>query len=85
MQYCKLKGRFTPPHCFYLLMKMKYFDVRELFLRIQKKFNALLRRKVTDILKHFTYFFSDASQNIIIINFKYILVVEPLPFSTSFT
>ena len=43
MQYCKLKGRFTPPHCFYLLMKMKYFDVRELFLRIQKKFNALLR------------------------------------------
>ena len=36
MQYCKLKARFIPPHCFYLLMKMKYFDVRELFLRIQK-------------------------------------------------
>ena len=73
MQYCKLKGRFTSPHCFYLLMKMKYFDVRELFLRIQKKFNALLRGKV----RH-------ASQNIIIINFKHILVVEPLRFSTSF-
>ena len=43
MQYCKLKDRFTPPHCFYLLVKMKYFDVRELFLRIQTKFNALLR------------------------------------------
>ena len=43
MQYCKLKARFTPSHYFYLLMKIKYFDVRELFLRIQKKFNALLR------------------------------------------
>ena len=36
MQYCKLKARFTSPHSFYLLMKMKYFDVKELFLRIQK-------------------------------------------------
>ena len=43
MQYCELKGRFTPSHCFYLLMKIEYFDVRELFLGIQKKFNALLR------------------------------------------
>ena len=53
MQYCKLKGRFTSPHYIYLLMKMKYFDVREPFLTIQKKFNALtfksLTMKITDI------------------------------------
>ena len=50
----------------------------------KKSFNALLQWKITDTSKHFTYFFSDASQNMIIINFKHILVVEPLPFSTSF-
>ena len=38
MQYCKLKGRFTPPQCFDLLKKIKYFDVRELCLTKQKKF-----------------------------------------------
>ena len=44
----------------------------------------MLRWKVTDTSKHFTYFFSDASQNIVVINFKHILVVELLLFSTSF-
>ena len=43
MHYFKLKGRFTPRYCFYLLLRMKYFDVRELFLRIEKTFNDLLR------------------------------------------
>ena len=63
MQYCKLKRRFTLPHCFYLLMKMKYFDVRDFFVIIEKTFNDLLRLKVTDTSKHFTYYFSDASKN----------------------
>ena len=43
MQYCKLKGRFTLPHCFYLLMKVKYFNVKGFFLIIEKTFNDLLR------------------------------------------
>ena len=43
MQYCKFKGRFALPHCFYLLMKMKCFDLREFFLIIEKTFNDLLR------------------------------------------
>ena len=84
MQYCKLKGRFTLPHCFYLLMKMKYFDVREFFLIIEKTLMLCYDEKL-QINQSILRIISVMPVKTIIINFKHILIVESQPFTTLFS